>query len=188
MFNFLFLSSSLLSLFFIYCSNSSKDDKALHFIHLAIFCKERDFIFIAIIFDFSIYSYAEYYTGIIFNFYVEGAKKSVISGGRCDKLFKHYGKDLEDIGFGLDIDVLASYCLSNHLIDVSHKKYLSISDKESFILEHKENISLREKGIIVSEVPFESKELALDYAKENGFDAVIEYKNNACTLWEVEKC
>ncbi len=141
-----------------------------------------------IIFDFSIYSYAEYYTGIIFSFYVEGAKKSVISGGRCDKLFKHYGKDLEDIGFGLDIDVLASYCLSNHLIDVTHKKYLSISDKESFILEHKENIHLREKGIIVSEVKFESIELALDYAKENGFDAVIEYKNLESKLWEVEKC
>ena len=119
---------------------------------------------------------------------MEWAKKSVISGGRRDKLFKHYGKDIEDIGFGLDIDVLASYCLSNHFIDVTHKKYLSISDKESFILEHKENIHLREKGIIVSEVKFESIELALDYAKENGFEAVIEYKNLESKLWEVEKC
>lgn len=141
-----------------------------------------------IVFDFSIYSYAEYYTGIIFNVYVEGARKSVISGGRCDKLFKEYGKDLEDIGFGLDIDVLASYCLKKNLINVNHKRYLSISDSESMVLAYKENEILRNNGIIVSEISFDNKDTALKYAKENGFDAVIEYKNNTKTIWEVSLC
>ena len=139
-----------------------------------------------IIFDFSIYSYAEYYTGIIFNFYVEGAKKSVISGGRCDKLFKHYGKDLEDIGFGLEIDSLAEYVLENDLIDLKKVKYLSYSDANSFVTATINNETFREDGIIVSDGHFNSLEDATKYAKENDYDAVIEYSNNKIRLWEVK--
>lgn len=141
-----------------------------------------------IVFDFSIYSYAEYYTGIIFNVYVEGAKRDVISGGRCDKLFKEYGKDLADVGFGLDIDVLASYCLENHLIEVDTKKYVSFADVNSFEYAYKENEKYRLEGIIVSDLEFDSLEEAISYAKENGFDAVIEYKENEKKLWEVNLC
>lgn len=141
-----------------------------------------------IVFDFSIYSYAEYYTGIIFSLYVEGAGKSVISGGRCDKLFLSYGKDLADCGFGLDIDVLASYCLEKNLIDVKHKKYLSYMDSDSFVFANKENEIYRKDGIIVSELDFDNLDEAKEYAKENGFDVVIEYKENKKTLWEVKVC
>lgn len=141
-----------------------------------------------VIFDFSIYSYAKYYTGIIFSVYVDGATKSVISGGRCDKLFQNYGKDLADCGFGLDVDVLSSYCLSKNLINVSRKRYVSYSDSLSFILSFTENEKLRKEGIIVSDICFNSLDEAIEYAKENGFDAVIEYKNNEKKLWEVELC
>jgi hypothetical protein len=52
---------------------------------------------------------------------------------------------------------------------------------------YKENEVLRNNGIIVSDICFDSKDKALEYAKDNGFDAIIEYKKNVKTIWEVEK-
>lgn len=139
-----------------------------------------------IVFDFSIYSYAEYYTGIIFAIYVGGIGKTVVSGGRCDKLFKDYGKDLPDCGFGLDIDALATYVLDNNLINVKKRKCVSFANPNEFVRATKENEELREAGVIVSEVHFSSLDEALNYAKENGYQAVMEYKNGTSKLWEVK--
>lgn len=140
----------------------------------------------SMVFDFSIYSYAEYYTGIIFNIYVEGVSKAIVSGGRCDKLFREYGKDLADCGFGLDIDALAIYALDNHLIDVKKRKCLSYQEGDSFITAMLQNEELREAGIVVSEIHFDSLEDAMKYAKENGFGAVMQYTSNGSKLWEVK--
>ncbi|MFA5880154.1 MAG: ATP phosphoribosyltransferase regulatory subunit [Candidatus Margulisiibacteriota bacterium] len=45
-----------------------------------------------------------YYTGIIFEFYIEGFGHSIGSGGRYDNLIKKFGLDLPAIGFSLDIN------------------------------------------------------------------------------------
>lgn len=139
-----------------------------------------------IVFDFSIYSYAKYYTGIIFAIYVGGIGKTVVSGGRCDNLFKDYGKDLSDCGFGLDIDSLATYVLENNLINVKKRKCVSYIHDGELIRATKENNELRDAGVVVSEVHFNSLEEALNYAKENGYQAVMEYKDNTSKLWEVK--
>ena len=139
-----------------------------------------------IVFDFSIYSYAKYYTGIIFAIYVGGIGKTVVSGGRCDNLFKDYGKDLPDCGFGLDIDSLATYVLENNLINVKKRKCVSYIHDGELIRATKENNELRDAGVVVSEVHFNSLEEALNYAKENGYQAVMEYKDNTSKLWEVK--
>lgn len=139
-----------------------------------------------IVFDFSIYSYAKYYTGIIFAIYVGGIGKTVVSGGRCDNLFKDYGKDLSDCGFGLDIDSLATYVLENNLINVKKRKCVSYIHDGELIRATKENNELRDAGVVVSEVHFNSLEEALNYAKVNGYQAVMEYKDNTSKLWEVK--
>ena len=139
-----------------------------------------------VIFDFSIYSYANYYTGIIFQVYVDSIRKAVLSGGRSDSLYKAFGCDLEDVGFGLEIDALSEYVLENNLLDLKKVKYLSYSDKESFITATINNETFREDGIIVSDGHFNSKEDAIKFAKENDYDAVIEYSNNQIRLWEVK--
>lgn len=140
-----------------------------------------------IIFDFSIYSYAGYYTGLVFAVYIDGISKALIEGGRCDDLFKTFGTDLKNIGFGLDVDALSLYVLENNLIDLQNKKYLAYCcDKESFGLASKNNNELRAKGIIVNHLSFSSNEDALAYAKANGYEMVLEYKNNTLNSKEVE--
>lgn len=45
-----------------------------------------------------------YYTGIIFEFYLKGFGYSIGSGGRYNNLIKNFGLDLPAIGFSLDIN------------------------------------------------------------------------------------
>ncbi len=137
-----------------------------------------------IIFDFSIYPYATYYTGIIFDVYLENASKSIISGGRCN-VFKSFGLDYSDIGFGLDIDVLTQYALDNKLIKINQRRYISFADKASYIFSLKTNDSFREDGIIVNDLRLNSLEETIKYAKDNGYSRVISYENNSFKLLEV---
>ncbi len=137
-----------------------------------------------IIFDFSIYPYATYYTGIIFDVYLENTAKSIISGGRCN-VFKSFGLDYSDIGFGLDIDVLTQYALDTNLIKINQERYLSYSDEDSYLFSLKTNDSFREQGIIVNDLRLKSLEDTLKYAKDNGYSKVISYTNNSFKLLEV---
>ncbi|MCR5231091.1 MAG: ATP phosphoribosyltransferase regulatory subunit, partial [Acholeplasmatales bacterium] len=141
-----------------------------------------------IIFDFSIYSYQAYYTGIIFSIYVDGVSKSVLMGGRCDKLLNGFGADLEDCGFGLDIDSLAKYCLDNNLINVENKKYLALVSKENYLIASKVNQELRNNNIIVSAIDFDTLDEAIKYAKDFDFDSIITYTENDYKIMEVKKC
>lgn len=57
--------------------------------------------------DLGIVNRNDYYTGIVFQGYLEGAGDTVLSGGRYDKLLSDYGMDLPAIGFGINVDMVA---------------------------------------------------------------------------------
>lgn len=59
--------------------------------------------------NFSIANNADYYNGIIFNGYVGGVPKMVLSGGRYDKLLKRLNKSGGAIGFALYLGELERY-------------------------------------------------------------------------------
>ena len=48
----------------------------------------------------------DYYTGMIFSGYVEGAGEAVTVGGRYDNLFDNFGIPMPSAGFGMNIDEL----------------------------------------------------------------------------------
>lgn len=48
----------------------------------------------------------KYYTGLIFEAFVEGVGISVLSGGRYDELVKRFGRELPAIGFAIRLDAL----------------------------------------------------------------------------------
>ncbi len=58
--------------------------------------------------DFSIDSDLDYYNGIVFRGYLEGAPRAVLSGGRYDHLMTKMGKDADGFGFALYLDELNS--------------------------------------------------------------------------------
>lgn len=57
-------------------------------------------------FDFGKAPHLDYYTGIIFEGYVNGVGTSVLSGGRYDSLLGKFGRDLPAIGFSVKLDYL----------------------------------------------------------------------------------
>lgn len=61
-------------------------------------------------FDLGMVHQIDYYTGVIFRGYVEGAGNAVLSGGRYDKLCASFGRPAQAIGFAVDVDAVAS-CL-----------------------------------------------------------------------------
>lgn len=68
-------------------------------------------------FDLGLVHRLDYYTGVVFRGYVEGAGKVVLSGGRYDNLISSFGRDLPSTGFSVYVDELAG-CLPHAGIPV----------------------------------------------------------------------
>lgn len=64
--------------------------------------------------DLSIVNKLDYYTGVIFHGYVEGAGSAVLSGGRYDALIQTFGTDMPANGFAVDIDAIAASLPTSH--------------------------------------------------------------------------
>ena len=61
-------------------------------------------------FDLGMVHQIDYYTGVVFRGYVEGAGDAVLSGGRYDKLVEAFGRPAPATGFAVDVDAVAG-CL-----------------------------------------------------------------------------
>lgn len=57
-------------------------------------------------FDFAKISNLDYYTGLVFDAFVEGVGVRVMSGGRYDNLISKFGRDLPAVGFSIKLDTL----------------------------------------------------------------------------------
>lgn len=139
-----------------------------------------------ILFDFSINSYASYYTGIIFKVYGDGIKNSIITGGRSSKLYDKFGYSLTDIGFGIDIISLTSYAIDNNLYNFDNVKFISYQDEKSLKDALIKIDDMREDNISISIGHFDSLSDALSYAKENDFNGVLDCSNGGLKILEVK--
>ena len=57
-------------------------------------------------FDFTIVNDMSYYSGIIFQGFIEGIPEKVLSGGRYDTLLRKFGKTSGAVGFAVNLDLL----------------------------------------------------------------------------------
>ena len=60
-----------------------------------------------LVLDFSLVSDSDYYGGLIFQGFVEGVPRALLSGGYYGNLLKKFGKDLDAIGFAVDLNELS---------------------------------------------------------------------------------
>ncbi len=58
-------------------------------------------------FDLGLVHQIDYYTGVVFRGYAEGAGNAVLSGGRYDALVGAFGRKAEATGFAVDVDAVA---------------------------------------------------------------------------------
>ncbi len=62
-------------------------------------------------FDLGLVHQLDYYTGLVFRGYAEGAGAPVLSGGRYDGLMEQFGRKAEATGFAVDVDAVGA-CLA----------------------------------------------------------------------------
>jgi ATP phosphoribosyltransferase regulatory subunit len=75
-----------------------------------------------LILDFSIINDLSYYSGIIFQGYVEGIPTKILSGGRYDKLLRKFGKRSGAIGFAVYLDLMERYIPTEQMISIALPK------------------------------------------------------------------
>ncbi|MGL4774640.1 MAG: ATP phosphoribosyltransferase regulatory subunit [Clostridium sp.] len=88
-----------------------------------------------------------YYTGLIFKGYVNGVGHQVLRGGRYDNLLKGFGRDMEAVGFSLNID---------GLVDL-----ISYEEKREKVILYYEDNDLLEKMKIAIKLRVEGKKVVL---------------------------
>lgn len=73
---------------------------------LAVFEKLEDSFRDQIRVDFSAVNDIDYYNGLVFQGYLEGCPRSVLSGGQYDRAMARFGKDVDAVGFALYLNEL----------------------------------------------------------------------------------
>jgi len=72
--------------------------------------------------DFSIVNDISYYSGIIFQGYIEGVPTKALSGGRYDKLLRKFGNRSGAVGFAVYLNLLERLNPQNNMINVALPK------------------------------------------------------------------
>ncbi len=67
--------------------------------------------------DLSMLNELDYYNGIVFQGYVQGAPRAVLSGGRYDPLMRRFGKQANGIGFAVYLDELGRVLSDRRALD-----------------------------------------------------------------------
>ena len=67
--------------------------------------------------DLSMLNELDYYNGIVFQGYVQGAPRAVLSGGRYDPLMRRFGKQADGIGFAVYLDELSRVLSDRRALD-----------------------------------------------------------------------
>lgn len=112
-----------------------------------------------VVLNLGLINHMDYYTGIIFQGFVENTGIPVLMGGRYDQLGNQYNKHIPAIGFAAEVDVLLQAVLQQGLITKQ-------KDMQDFIIFYDQNkqkeaftaaFELRTKGYHVLTFPKEDK-------------------------------
>ena len=69
------------------------------------------------ILDFSVMNDVSYYNGLVFQGFVSGIPKAVLSGGRYDNLVRRFGCETSAAGFAVAVDLIKEYRYSEPEFD-----------------------------------------------------------------------
>ena len=132
--------------------------------------------------DLGIVSKLDYYTGVIFRAYTPGVGKTVLTGGRYDKLAAVFGADISAVGFAMDIDAVA-FCEKDYQ---KTKKNLRLAVTKGRI-ESKTLEFLESMGADCTEIRQKSRKLI--YSFDNiGIDLVLAKAVDVITYIESGVC
>lgn len=138
---------------------------------------EADGVNEKLIFDFSLMSYGQYYTGMMFQIFTLGIGSALVEGGRYDTLLERFGRNLPAVGFGMHINLVLQ-----HLIQVKGlhfrqaKRTLAVCTPMTYQICQEASEILRKRGQIVENSLMASLEENLSYAKKRGMARLLYFK------------
>ena len=96
--------------------------------------------------DLSVFNHLDYYNGVMFNGYIREYPKAVVVGGQYDKLLEKMGKDVQALGFAVNLG--AAPPIHRPLTDAV--LLYDESDNVHEVLEQAEKLRERGKSVIIS--------------------------------------
>ncbi len=93
------------------------------------------------ILDFSVMNDVSYYNGIVFQGFISGIPKFVLSGGRYDNLVRRFGCDTSAAGFAISIDLIKEFCSTEREFDYDVLLLYSEECDPSLVLKAQRKIS-----------------------------------------------
>lgn len=124
--------------------------------------------------DLGIVSHIDYYTGIVFKGYISGVGSAVLKGGRYDKLIGEFGRDVNAVGFGVNVDAVANYMRKKGASPEIKVPDAVVFGKKGFVVEAIAYArKLCDKGMTVENGLFDTLEETVAYAKAKGIEKVF---------------
>lgn len=140
-----------------------------------------------ILFDFSILSYASYYTGMMFQGYTQGIGEAVIEGGRYDKLLSHFGLDRPAVGVAIHVQHLLNKLMGKQMLTLPSKT-LILCEPHTRKIARQIACQFRREGLVVEQNRMDSLETARAYAHANKIGGILYFKDEIeVALYDVEK-
>ena len=130
-----------------------------------------------LLFDFSILSYASYYTGVMFQGYTQGIGEAILEGGRYDQLLSNFGVDMAAVGLGINVALLLQKLeMEGKLIEPA--RTLIVCTPFTRDIAYEIAGQFRKDGLIVEQSMLPTLEASIDYAERVGIQGLIYFKNN----------
>ncbi|MGL4345953.1 MAG: ATP phosphoribosyltransferase regulatory subunit [Cellulosilyticaceae bacterium] len=130
-------------------------------------------------FDFSVLSYASYYTGIMFQVFLPNVGSAVVEGGRYNKLLSKYGKDLPAVGFGVNLDLLLQKVQQQtERASINAQSTLIIYTPETRRLGLQFATHFRKQGMVVENYLDYTIEEAITYAQGAQIGGILYFQSN----------
>ena len=124
-------------------------------------------------FDLGLVTRIDYYTGIIFRGYISTVGGEIMSGGRYDGLLSQFcDKDIEAIGFAIDIDAVCEILVKDSEPDICPPDYLIFYEEGNEAKAYTEADRLTARGKTVEMAVFDTLEQAEAYAASKGIKKV----------------
>lgn len=124
--------------------------------------------------DMGIVQRSGYYSGIVFNAYVDGAGDAIVSGGRYDKLTENFDFPNGAVGFAINIDEVVKLSIQGKYRDKVSQPDILVCSKDGFEIEAiektKELVSQGKNAVFST---FDTEEDAAAYAEKLGIEKIM---------------
>ncbi|PHV71014.1 ATP phosphoribosyltransferase regulatory subunit [Sporanaerobium hydrogeniformans] len=142
-----------------------------------------------VLFDFSLLSYANYYTGVMFQIFTKGVGSAIVEGGRYDGLLQMFKENRPAVGFGVHIHLLLQKLLKEKVVPSMNKsRTLVFYKREARQMALKVIEGFRKDGLVVETSFFDTFEETLAYGKQMGMGGVLYFKeDDKVEIYNLEK-